>query len=547
MKDSKTIDQSDYSLAEKSVDNSNENTPPKWLQWAFKVDSIGFEARGIERVTPEERKNYAQSQKHSKLKQLIHVMGLWFAACGGLTTMSSFFLPSLIYGLNVKNSMVSGIVSMIIGCLVPAYTSTMGAKSGLRQMVSARFLFGWWGVRFIALVCIVGGIGWSVVNCVLGGQVLSAISSGKLPLEVGIVIISVISLVVAVFGIKVLLRFQTVLAIPITIAAILFYVVVCQKSSYFGETNKLIAELNSTSATLRGNWLSFFTVGYSVTATWGSGAADYYILFPEDTPSYQVFLLTFLGIAIPSTFVSVSAVLCGCIAYLYEPWNNAYNEYGIGGLLAESFKVWGGFGKFVVVLFFLSLVCNNIMNTYSCAFEFQLIDQKLVMVPRWMWATLVTIIYLVISLAGRLHLSTIISNFLPMLGYWISMYITILLEENIIFRSSERVKKMHFQEFEEDNFEQVESSAPIQSWVKNLYNWDKWDNPKCVTMGLAASASFAVGIVGAVVGMNQTYWRGPIARKIGDNGGDVGFWLCMAFSGVAYPVLRYFELKKFGR
>ncbi|CAH2350168.1 vitamin B6 transporter Tpn1p [[Candida] railenensis] len=547
MSEFKTSDAADSSFGEKTIERSLQENSPRWLQWAFKVDSIGFEARGIERVTPEERRELASNQKHSKLMQLIHVMGLWFAACGGLTTMSSFFLPTLIYGLNVKDSMVSGIVSMVIGCLVPAYTSTMGAKSGLRQMVSARFLFGWWGVRFIAVVCIVGGVGWSVVNCVLGGQVLSAISSGKLPLEVGIVIIAVISLVVAVFGIKVLLRFQTILAIPIAVAAILFYVVVCKKSDYFAKTDAQIAEQRLSSATSRGNWLSFFTVGYSVTATWGSGAADYYILFPEDTPSYQVFLLTFLGIAIPSAFVSVSAVLCGCIAYSYEPWNNAYNDYGIGGLLEEAFKAWGGFGKFVVVLFYISLVCNNIMNTYSCAFEFQLIDKKLAMVPRWIWATLVTIIYLAISLAGRSHLSTIISNFLPMLGYWISMYITILLEENLLFRGSESGKKLHHQEFAQDADEELDNSAPIQSWVKDLYNWDMWDNPKYVTLGLAASASFAIGVVGAVVGMNQTYWQGPIARKIGENGGDIGFWLCMAFSGVSYPLLRYFELKKFGR
>ena len=75
-------------------------------------------------------------------------------------------------------------------------------------MVTARFLFGQW-VKFVALICIVGGIGWSVVNCVLGGQMLLAINH-NISLAVGIVVIAIISLIVAVFGIKVLLKFQTV-------------------------------------------------------------------------------------------------------------------------------------------------------------------------------------------------------------------------------------------------------------------------------------------------------------------------------------------------
>lgn len=253
---------------------------PKYLAWAYKLDSFGVETRGIERVSPEERRVLCKS----KTSQFVYVLGLWFAACGGLTSMSSFFLPTLLFLLNLKDSLVSGLISMIIGCLVPAYCSTMGPKSGCRQMVGARFLFGQWGVKFVALICIVGGIGWSVVNCVLGGQLLSALGH-SVPLSAGIIIISVVSLVVAVFGIKVLLKFQTVTAIPVTIAALLFYIVVFKKVDYVHVANQMIHQDHYSLETVRGNWLSFFTIGYSVTASWGSGASDYYILFPEETPS----------------------------------------------------------------------------------------------------------------------------------------------------------------------------------------------------------------------------------------------------------------------
>jgi NCS1 nucleoside transporter family len=502
----------------------------RWLAWTRQLDRLGVETRGIERVTMEER---AAAAGTSRYRHIWNVMGLWFAACGGLTTMSSFFLPTFVFGLNVRDLLVSGLVAMVLGCLVPAYTSTMGPQSGLRQMASARFLFGWWGVKFVALVCIVGGIGWLVVNCVLGGQVLAAVLDGLVSLSSGIVIIAVISLVVAVFGIKVLLRFQFVLAVPITVASMLFYVVVCQKRAYLGDTNTLIQLQWTSLATSRGNWLSFFTIGYLVTATWGLGAADYYVLFPPNTLSWLVFWITFGGIAIPSAFVLVVSILCGCIAFLYAPWNAAYQQYGIGGLLDAAFAPWGRFGKFVVVLLYLLLICNNIMNTYLCAFEFQLIDARLARCPRWLWATLVMVIYLVILLAGKLHLLTIIGNFLPMLAYWISIYITLLLEENLVFRRWPATRRLHGREFGGDDV--------------GLYNWSCWNDPLRVTMGLAAVGAFAVGAVGAVLGMNQVYWRGPVARRVGEYGGDVGFWLCMAFAGVAYPPMRYLELKRFAR
>lgn len=521
------------SLEKSEVASVGENTvppqfaTPRYIAWMYSLDRLGVETRGIERVLPNERLDGTWGQ-------YISVLGLWFAGCGGVTTMSSFFLPTLVYGLNMKQALISGLIGMNIGCFVPAYCLTMGPKSGCRQMVTARFIFGQWGVKFVAVICILGGIGWLVVNCVVGGQILSAIS--RVGLDVGIVVISVGSLIVGVFGIRVLLRFQTVLAVPTNLAIMLLYVVVCKKTKYISQANTMVEQLNYSSQTTTGLWLSFLTLAYSVTATWGLCASDYYILFPALTPDYKVFLLTYLGIAVPSNFAAVVGLLAGTISYLYSPWTQAYDQYGIGGVIGAAFEPWGTFGKFVTVVLFLSLVCNTIINTYSAAFEFQLIGTKLAVVPRWIWATLISVAYLVISLAGKEHLSTIISNVLALLGYWISMYITILLEENLMFRRKTTIG-LHFKEFDDD----------LDTEGSKLYNWSQWDHPRHITIGLASLASFCIGVVGAVLGMNQVYFIGPISKLIGDFGGDIGMWLCMGFTGLTYPVLRMFELKKFGR
>jgi NCS1 nucleoside transporter family len=398
-------------------------------------------------------------------------------------------------------------------------------------MVTARYLFGWWFVKFVSFIGCLGGTGWSIVNCVLGGQILAAVSDNKVPLWVGILIVAVVTLVVALFGIKIVLAFEKYLALPVFIAFLLMYISASDKY-YLLNTY----ESNLDPSTHKGSWLSFFSLTYSVTATWGTVCSDYYIQFPEDTPSYQTFLLTFFGIAVPSTFVAVLGLIVSTLTMVDDSYAQAYDSYGTGGILLQAFARWNGFGKFCIIVLLFSLVSNNIVNTYSSAFAFQLVGLFFARIPRWVWVILITVIYFVCSLAGRDHFSEFLGNFLPMIGYWISMYFFLLLEENMIFRRY--FHHLYTKEFPDDD---VKESAG------QTYNWSAWNDYTVLTHGVAAGIAFCCGIGGAVCGMAQVYFIGPVAKHFGEYGGDVGMWLSMAFCGVVYPALRYFELKKFGR
>ncbi|EDO17810.1 hypothetical protein Kpol_541p53 [Vanderwaltozyma polyspora DSM 70294] len=530
-----------------------------------KLDSLGVESNGIDRVSPDER--------GSRGRQLLHVSGLWLSATGGLSSMSTFLLGPLLFELTLKQSLISGLISMFIGCLVAAYCSIMGPQSGCRQMVTARFLFGWWFVKFVALAAITGVMGWSVVNSVVGGEMLASISNDKVPLWIGVVIVTICSFLVATFGIKQVLKVETYFAVPVLTCFLLLYISASDKFYMLNDIDN--SEVDRS--TIKGNWLSFFSLCYSVTSTWGSIAADYYILFPEDAPNYQVFLLTFLGIFLPTLFVSVLGMLLATVAATYKPWHDMYDKYGMGGLLHAGFERWNGFGKFCVVVLILSLISNNIVNTYSAAFSIQLSSVHLARIPRWIWCICCTVVYLVCALVGRNHFSTILSNFLPMIGYWISMYFIILFEENEIFRR--HYLKLYTKEFPNEDSTKVEdretrdtlsltgdsviggakeeSSQHAYTSIHELkrrhrstrhrYNWAAWDDNEVLTHGYAATAAFLIGVAGVVIGMAQTYWIGPIARKIGEFGGDLGMWLSMGFSGLAYPPLRYWELRRYGR
>lgn len=502
---------------------------PKWIRWAYQLDKLGVEAHGIERIPPEERTG-------SWPKMLFAVFWAWFAGSGGLTNMLLFYLCAYIFHLNLRNALVSGILLVFFGSLIPAYCATMGPQLGCRQIVGSRLIFGHYVIRFVAFLVIVGALGWNIVNSVLGGQVLAAVGQkDNIPLAAGIVIVAGGLFLISFFGIDALLMFQMIAAIPVFIVVILLYVCQCKKLEWVLVTNQAMLEQYSTETTT-GNWLSFFAIGYLVSSTWGPIASDYYHTFPENTLLPAVFLTTFAAIFLSTTFVAVAAIIGGTISYSYPPWDKAYNDFGIGGIINEAFSVWGKFGQFLLVVLFLSLICNSVMLTYLISFNFQLLHWRCARVPRWIWAGVAAIVYLIISLVTRDEGSLVILAILPILAYWISMYFTLLLEENILFRTPAWGRRWHQKEFEGMQTYQ-------HGRFRYLYNWAAVFVPHRIPIGVAAIALFLIGVVGSVIGMNQIFWQGWCARLIGEDGGDLGLWMSGGFTGVVYPFLRYAELK----
>ncbi|GEQ71452.1 hypothetical protein JCM33374_g5136 [Metschnikowia sp. JCM 33374] len=514
------------------IDEKDQITTYAFLKnLSHKLDSLGVETNGIERVSPHGR-------TRNKFRLLLSVIGLWVAGCGGLTSMSSFYLGSLAFGLGLRKTLITGILGQFIGCVVAAYFSLMGPRSGCRQIVTARFLFGWWMLKFIAFINVIGVIGWGSVSFIFGGQILSSISNGHVPLVVSIVIMALLSLAIAIGGIRFLFRIESFLSIPIFGSSLMVFIVSASKYKYMSWEDSTSVD----HSTLYGNAWSFLTLCYSITSTWGVCASDYYILFPQDTPDIQIFSLTLLGTLLPTTAVGVAALLTANIAMNYQPWNDAYEANSLGGLLGAVFEPWGGGGKFLMVFMFLSLVANNAMGTYSMGFSVQIFALPLARVPRWFWSFFQTMACLVVAIAGRGKFITLIGNLLPMIGYWVSIYFFLLLEENTIFRSR------FFRHLYTKEFEDVDSDSDVLAGGSPNYNFSIWNTQTKLTNGLAATLAFVCGAAGAAVGMSTTYWIGPLARKVGgEYGGDIGMWLSMAFSGVAYPLLRYLELKKFGR
>jgi purine-cytosine permease-like protein len=121
---------------------------------------------------------------------------------------------------------------------------------------------------------------------------------------------------------------------------------------------------------------------------------------------------------------------------------------------------------------------NNIAIFYSSGLSIQLLGHWFHAVPRFIWSLLVALVIGILAVVGKNHLSTIVSNFVSLLGYWTISFTFILLMEDQWFRR------------------------------RSGYNLSAWDTASKLPWGLAAVMSLLAGyLAGGVTGMAQTWYE----------------------------------------
>lgn len=59
---------------------------------------------------------------------------------------------------------------------------------------------GYWPAKLACILNMILMIGYGTIDCIIGGQILSAVSGGGMSILVGIVIVALVSWLVAAFG-----------------------------------------------------------------------------------------------------------------------------------------------------------------------------------------------------------------------------------------------------------------------------------------------------------------------------------------------------------
>jgi purine-cytosine permease-like protein len=189
---------------------------------------------------------------------------------------------------------------------------------------------------------VVGG-GFMVVNTVVVGQILSAVSDYKMSVAVGCVIIAIIGYIVALFGFKVIHTYEKY-------SWIVAFILLCVLIGQIGPKMDTSIPNAATGLTLSGSMLSFIALNFSSASGWCSIAADYYCNYPADSNRWKIGALTFFGICIPTIFTTIIGACLGNVAVGNEIGSGtaadpalaqAYLDNSLGGLLLESFHPTG--------------------------------------------------------------------------------------------------------------------------------------------------------------------------------------------------------------
>ena len=258
------------------------------------------------------------------------------------------------------------------------------------------------------------------------------------------------------------------------------------------------------------NWMDFY-------------AADYTVYQPVTRKRRSVFLWTFAGLAFPLIFTEMLGAAVAT-AMASNGGDNAYmtgyDDAGIGGLLgAVLIPPLGRFGQFCLVMLGLSIIANNCPNIYSVSLTLQLLARGSQRIPRFIWTFVGTLVYCAIAIPGYSHFSSVLEDFMLLIGYWLAIYEGIALSEHFFFKGG-------FSGYHPEDYLDKNKLPP----------------------GFAAVTAFCFGVMGAVMGMAQVWFTGPIGKLCGtEYGGDVGFELSFAFAAISFTFLRYFEKKYFGR
>ncbi|KAJ3924624.1 MAG: permease for cytosine/purines, uracil, thiamine, allantoin-domain-containing protein, partial [Lentinula lateritia] len=293
-----------------SLERLSDDVPrSKFAQlWAIVkfLDKYGVEARGIERVPPDQRTQMSP----------LSAFWMWLAANMTITTFSLGCLGGPVFSLGFRDAALT-IIFFNLLCNIPvAYFSTWGPKLGLRQLTLSKFSFGYFTSQIPIILNCIACVGGSVINSIVGAQTLRAVSTAhQIPTAAAIVVIAIGPITISFMGYRVVHLYEQYAWIPVTIIFII----------YLGQIAHFIESDFGSSGTFgAGDVVSFGATIAGFAIGWVSYAADYTVRMPEDMSSVKIFFWTYLGLSVPLILVEILGAAAMSTFNQKTTWADAY-------------------------------------------------------------------------------------------------------------------------------------------------------------------------------------------------------------------------------
>ncbi|TQN74800.1 Purine-cytosine permease fcyB [Colletotrichum shisoi] len=462
----------------------NDGRTPKWYQ---RLLDAGVEENGIYPVPLEARTNTNYS----------NLFTVFFTSLLCLLPIPTGALATAQFGLSLRDASLVIIFFALLTIVPPAFMGIAGSYTGLRQLVQARYSFGYYLVSIPLLLNAATVTGFSLSSSIVGGQTLAAVSPGHIDVKVGIVIACLVSFAASFVGYRALHMWERWQWLPNLVAIVI--AVGCGGKHLWKQ-----AETPPPTAAQILNYGGLMA-GYFI--TFGGTASDFTAL--------RIFSYIYLGIITPSVPLLILGAAIGGALNNVPEWKSGWDAYGIGGVMAAMLTPAGGFGKFVLVVLALSVIGNIATSMYSAALCMQQMLPIFAKAPRIVFVVVALSIMIPMAIRAAEAWADSLGNFLGLIGYWAGCFDAVIIEELVLFR------RMDY----------------------DSYDHAAWNIARMLPSGLAAIGASVLSFGLTIPGMDQAWFTGPIARTTG----DIGFISAFVLTAIFYAPFRWLEVRKRGR
>ena len=389
------------------------------------------------------------------------------------------------YNLSAERALVTGLLAITLGSIPVGLVSCLGPQSGLRTMVINRFVFGWYPAKALSLLCTTLLVGFAELDIIASGNIISALTPGsKLAPVLAVIVLGCLAIAIACFGIAVLQSCEQWIWLPQLLA------VASLAGAFIPRTPRTPSDESShPAADSFAATVGFFSFVFSVVIGYSVTAADYWVFYPSTTSQKRLFAGTVGGLWCSSVVLAGFGIALGKATRENVRWKAAY-EQGPGEVLRVISAPLGLVGTLDCISFALGNEAAAAGGLYSQALAVQSLGGPLARQSRARLSAICGALGLTVAVAGRDSLVELLQNFVAVVGYWVSVWLTILGCDQLIF---EKIRP----------------------------SWSEWDHPSSMPKGYAASVAFVAGVGIAVLSMAETWYVGPIAKVGGDDGINV--------------------------
>ena len=342
------------------------------------------ETRGIELIQPSER--------HGRARDLFAV---WAAPNVSVLAFTMGATLTLVLGLEIWQAILVILASSLLWVL-PGIVAISGPAAGTSGSVITRAIYGVRGNKFIIAFYgwFISGVflalNW-VASAFMGAELLRrmGMENGTLNILVVSIVVSTITVLVAVYGHALILRAYTV------VTAILLVIFVLVVGFILPNVDWAFTQPEPLEGV--GLWTSV-SIGFAILASSPlsfSNSADLARYLPRDTKPSHIVAATALGGALPGFFFTSIGALHGTAV---KPEDLAF---GIEYPLLEMLPVW--LGPIFVLGVIVNTIALNGMTTYTASMVFQSIGVRMKRIPSAITiGVLGTIFTIVLALATNL-------------------------------------------------------------------------------------------------------------------------------------------------